>query len=68
MTFPGEAAAATPNGRIINIATVADAASDTLRVRVEVANPLKRPAGERVAVAFTPAAEETAKDLAQLEN
>ncbi len=68
VTFPGEVAAATPNGRIINIATVADAASDTLRVRLEVPNPLKRPAGERVAVAFTPAAEETAKDLAQLEN
>ena len=68
VTFPGEAAAATPNGRIINIATVADAASDTLRVRVEVPNPLKRPAGERVAVAFAPAAEETTKDLAQLEN
>ncbi len=68
VTFPGEAAVATPNGRIINIATVADAASDTLRVRVEVPNPLKRPAGERVAVAFAPAAEETTKDLAQLEN
>ncbi len=67
VTFPGEAAAATPNARIINIATVADAASDTLRVRIEVPNPLKRPAGERVAVAFTPVAEETDKDLAQLD-
>ncbi len=67
VTFPGEAAAATPNARIINIATVADAASDTLRVRIEVPNPSKRPAGERVAVAFTPAADETDKDLAQLD-
>ncbi len=66
INFPGEAAPATPNGRIISIATVADAASDTLRVRVELPNPSKRPAGERVAVAFSPAADGTDKDLAQL--
>ena len=65
--FPGAAASETPNGRIINIATVADAASDTLRVRVEVPNPMKRPAGERVTIAFTSAADGTAEDLAQLE-
>ncbi len=53
ITFPGATAEATPNGRIINISAVADAASETLRIRIEVPNPLKRPAGERVAVAFT---------------
>ncbi len=53
--FPDEKAApADPNGRIINISTVADAASETLRVRIEVPNPQNRPAGERVAVAFSP--------------
>ncbi len=52
VTFPSAASATSPNGRIINIATVADAASDTLRVRIEVPNPLKRPAGERVDVNF----------------
>ncbi|MDT8419506.1 MAG: efflux RND transporter periplasmic adaptor subunit [Desulfuromonadales bacterium] len=39
-------------GRLQNIAAVADAASDTLRVRVEVPNPSRRPAGERVKVLF----------------
>ena len=53
ITFPGATDEATPNGRIINISAVADAASETLRIRIEVPNPLKRPAGERVAVAFT---------------
>lgn len=37
-------------GKIIFVAGVAYAASDTLRIRVELANPEKRPAGERVAV------------------
>jgi membrane fusion protein (multidrug efflux system) len=37
-------------GRIIYIATVADAASDTLRIRVEIPNPKRRMAGERVLV------------------
>jgi len=41
-----------PNGKITHIANVADAASDTLRVRVESPNPTGRPAGERVTVAF----------------
>jgi len=44
-------------GRVIHVAAVADAASDTLTVRVEVPNVSSRPAGERVAVAFLPAAE-----------
>ena len=56
VTFPGVAADASPNGRIINISAVADAASETLRIRVEVPNPQKRPAGERVAVADVPEA------------
>ena len=40
-------------GRIIHKAAVADAASDTLMVRVELANPDARPAGEHVRVFFT---------------
>ncbi len=35
-------------GRIIHVAKVANAASDTLRIRVEVDNPGRRNAGERV--------------------
>ena len=64
VVFPGTPADAPAKGRIINIAAVADAASDTLRVRIEVPNPLKRPAGERVAVSFS--AEENAGELGQL--
>ncbi len=52
--FPDTSVSEAPNSRIINIASVADAASDTLRVRIEVPNPTKRPAGERVTVAFSP--------------
>ncbi len=37
---------------IKNIAAVADAASNTLRIRLELPNPLRRPAGERVLVKF----------------
>ena len=62
--FPGSAHEASPNGQIINIATVADAASDTLRVRIEVPNPQKRPAGERVGVSFSPELEK--KEIGQL--
>jgi RND family efflux transporter MFP subunit len=58
VTFPGAIAVDSPNGRIINISAVADAASDTRRVRIEVPNPLKRPAGERVAVSFSPEKED----------
>lgn len=39
-------------GRIVNISGVADAASDTLRIRIEAQNPSLRPAGERVLVVF----------------
>ena len=39
-------------GRVIFVATVADAASDTLRVRIEVPNKTGRPAGEHVLVTF----------------
>jgi RND family efflux transporter MFP subunit len=40
-------------GRISFVSAVARAGSDTLRVRVEVANPGRRPAGERVGVSFS---------------
>jgi RND family efflux transporter MFP subunit len=43
---------ASANGRITHISSVADAASDTLRVRIEVPNPHGRPAGERITVGF----------------
>ena len=38
--------------RIIYISTVADAASSTLRTRIEVPNKLNRPAGEHVRITF----------------
>jgi RND family efflux transporter MFP subunit len=43
-------------GKVIHVATVADSASDTLLVRVEVKNDAKTPAGERVSVSFPHAA------------
>jgi multidrug efflux pump subunit AcrA (membrane-fusion protein) len=39
-------------GRVINISGIADAASDTLRIRIEASNPSRRPAGERIIIAF----------------
>ena len=42
----------TGEGRVIFVAAVADAASDTLRVRIEVPNKASRPAGEHVVVTF----------------
>ena len=39
-------------GKIIFVAAVADAASGTLRVRIEVPNKARRPAGEHVIVTF----------------
>ncbi len=48
----GRDGADTQNGEIIHVASVGDAASSTLRVRVELANPTGRPAGERVVVSF----------------
>jgi RND family efflux transporter MFP subunit len=49
--FRGKAATEA-RGRIIYVASQVDAASDTLKVRVEVANPTGRPAGQRVDVRF----------------
>ena len=43
---------ATVEGSIIYIAAVADAASGTMRVRVEVPNKSKRPAGEHIEIIF----------------
>lgn len=55
VAFPGGSTSkVSPNGRIIDISAVADAASETLRVRIEVSNPNQRPAGERVTIAFSP--------------
>ena len=51
VVFPGSEKAPV-NGKIIFIATVADAASSTLRVRIEVPNKSNRPAGELVNVSF----------------
>ncbi len=39
-------------GKIIHVAAVADAASGTLSIRIEVPNKSKRPAGEHVEVSF----------------
>jgi len=44
--------ASTAEGRVIFVAAVADAASGTLRVRMEVPNKTGRPAGEHVLVTF----------------
>ncbi len=49
--FPGAEQDAV-KGKIIVISTVADAASSTLRVRIEVPNRSNRPAGEHVRVSF----------------
>jgi multidrug resistance efflux pump len=46
---PGEEAL---EGRVIFVSSVADAASGTLRVRLEVPNKSGRPAGEHVLVSF----------------
>jgi RND family efflux transporter MFP subunit len=53
--FPAEGKAKAPRrvGSITYKASVADSASETLTVRVEVANPTARPAGERVYVSFS---------------
>jgi RND family efflux transporter MFP subunit len=51
--FPEAApGAATVEGRIIFVGAVADAASGTIRVRIEVPNEARRPAGEHVVVTF----------------
>ena len=57
--FPGNKQDAL-NGKIIFISTVADAASSTLRVRIEIPNESNRPAGEHVSVLFSTPHEEVA--------
>jgi RND family efflux transporter MFP subunit len=54
VAFPGETGAA--EGKIVFVGDVADAASDTLLVRVEVKNSSRRKAGEHVRVSFGGAA------------
>ena len=50
--FPGSERK-TSKGKIIFISTVADAASSTLRARIEVSNKSNRPVGEHVNVLFS---------------
>lgn len=50
--FPGTTTPA--QGKIIHVASVADAASETVTVRVELPNPTGRRAGEHVKVEFCP--------------
>ncbi|MCD6364358.1 MAG: efflux RND transporter periplasmic adaptor subunit [Planctomycetes bacterium] len=45
-------ASSASDGKIVSIASVADAASSTLMVRIEMPNPTGRPAGEYVSVDF----------------
>lgn len=40
--------------KIIYVSTVADAASSTLRTRIEIPNKLNKPAGEHVRITFSP--------------
>ena len=49
-----ETGATSAEGKVIYAASVADAASDTRRVRVEVPNSQRRIAGERVLVDVSP--------------
>jgi membrane fusion protein (multidrug efflux system) len=56
--FPGSAQAQV-EGTIIFIGAVADAASDTLRVRIQVPNTSHRPAGEHVRVIFAASQKKT---------
>jgi len=55
-------------GKIIYISTVADAASSTLRVRIEVPNTLNRPAGEQVRITFPPPEKLGAGNITKGEN
>jgi len=52
MKIEQTAASLVAQGRIIFVAAVADAASGTLRIRIEVPNKARRPAGEHVLVSF----------------
>jgi membrane fusion protein (multidrug efflux system) len=56
--FPGSAQTQV-EGTIIFIGAVADAASDTLRVRIEVPNKSNRPAGEHIKVIFSTSQKKT---------
>ena len=56
--FPGSGETSI-EGKIIFIGAVADAASDTLRVRVQVPNKSNRPAGEHVRVIFATSQKQT---------
>ena len=49
---PGEGVGDARRGEIVHMARVADAASGTRRVRIRLANPEGRPAGEQVVVRF----------------
>jgi RND family efflux transporter MFP subunit len=56
ITFPGQGVQKVGQrieGRISFVSAVSKAASDTLRVRVEMANPGRRPAGERVTISLS---------------
>jgi len=52
VAFPGANGSSSVEGKIIFVGAVIDAASGTLRARVEVPNPSRRPAGEHVLVTF----------------
>ncbi len=52
VTFPGTNGSSVAEGKVIFVGAVIDAASVTLRVKVEVTNPARRPAGEHVTVTF----------------
>ncbi|UCD51089.1 MAG: efflux RND transporter periplasmic adaptor subunit, partial [Phycisphaerales bacterium] len=52
VAFPGASGSPVVDGKVIFVGAVIDAASATLRVRVEVPNSRKRPAGEHVLVTF----------------
>ncbi len=52
VAFPGSDGASVAEGKIIFVGAVIDAASATLRVKVEVPNMARRPAGEHVLVTF----------------
>jgi RND family efflux transporter MFP subunit len=47
-----DGATAEAPAKVVHVSAVADAASDTLNVRVEIPNPAGRPAGEHVSVRF----------------
>lgn len=54
--FPGNVEG---SGKVVHIASIADAASETLYVRIETPNTTGRPAGEHVRVQFIPSAQKT---------